>query len=108
MQGQNMALMQLTIIPLGTCSPSVGEFVADIQRALEKSGFPYELTDMGTIVEGRPGKLLELAARLAEMPFNKGVNRVVTQISLDDRRDRKVSFGDKAASVADRLANMKK
>jgi uncharacterized protein (TIGR00106 family) len=103
-----MALMHLTIIPLGTGSPSVGEFVADIQLALEKSGFPYELTDMGTIVEGRPGQLLELAAQLAEMPFEKGINRVVTQISMDDRRDRKVPLGDKVTSIVDRLAKLKK
>lgn len=103
-----MALMHLTIIPLGTNSPSIGEYVADIQLALEKSGFPYELTDMGTIIEGSPEKLLGLAAQLGEMPFNKGVNRVVTQISLDDRRDRKVIIGDKTASVAGRLAKLKK
>jgi len=95
-----MALMHLTIIPLGTHSPSVAEYVADIQKALEKAGFPYELTDMGTIIEGNTGDLLKLAAQLAEMPFLKGVNRVSTQISLDDRRDKKVSLGDKTASVA--------
>ena len=98
-----MALMHLTIIPLGTDSPSVVEYVADIQKALEKAGFPYELTDMGTIIEGNTGDLLKLAAQLAEMPFSKGVNRVSTQISLDDRRDKKVSLGDKTASVADRM-----
>ena len=99
-----MALMHITIIPLGTGSPSVGEYIADIQKALEKSGFPFKLTDMGTIVEGGSKELLALVARLAEMPFNKGAHRVVTQISLDDRRDQKVELGAKVASVADRLA----
>ena len=42
-----MALMHLTVIPLGTVSPSVGEYVADMQIVLEKSGFPYKLTDRG-------------------------------------------------------------
>ena len=98
-----MAVMHLTIIPLGTGSPSVGEYVADIQKALEKSGFPYKLTDMGTIIEGSSNELLALAAQLSEMPFNKSVHRVVTQISLDDRRDKKIALGDKIASVAERL-----
>ena len=102
-----MALMHLTIIPLGTNSPSVGEYVADIQKVLEKSGFPYELTDMGTIIEGKTGDLLKLAAQLSEHPFSKGVNRVLTQISLDDRRDKKVEMGAKKASVADRLVKMR-
>ena len=98
-----MALMNFTIIPLGTGSPSVGEYVADAQEALAKSGFPYKLTDMGTTIEGSSKELLALAAQLAEMPFNKGAQRVVTQISLDDRRDKKVKLGDKVASVAGRL-----
>ena len=98
-----MALMHLTIIPLGTGSASVGEYVVEIQKALEKSGLTYTLTDMGTTVEGSSKELLILAGQLSEMPFSKGVQRVVTQISLDDRRDKKIELGDKIASVAARL-----
>ena len=98
-----MALMHLTIIPLGTGSASVGEYVVDIQKALDKSGLPYTLTDMGTTVEGSSKELLILAGQLSEIPFSKGVQRVVTQISLDDRRDKKIELGDKIASVAARL-----
>ena len=98
-----MALMHLTIIPLGTGSASVGEYVVDIQKALEKSGLPYTLTDMGTTVEGSSKELLILAGQLSEIPFSKGVQRVVTQVSLDDRRDKKIELGDKIASVAARL-----
>ena len=58
---------------------------------------------MGTTIEGGSKELLALAAQLAEMPFSKGVQRVVTQISLDDRRDKKAGLGDKIASVARRL-----
>ena len=98
-----MALMHLTIIPLGTGSASVGEYIADIQAAIEKSGHPYKLTDMGTIIEGSSKELLNLAAELSDLPFNQGVQRVLTQINLDDRRDKKVGLGDKVASVAARL-----
>lgn len=98
-----MALMHLTIIPLGTQTTSVGDYVVEIQKALDASGVPFRLTDMGTIIEGNSKDLLALAARLAEMPFQKGVKRVVTQISLDDRRDKNVSLGDKTASIAARL-----
>ena len=98
-----MALMNLTVIPLGTSTPSVGEYVADIQRALEKTGCTYKLSDMGTIIEGETRELLALAAKLAELPFSKGVQRVVTQISIDDRRDKQVGLGDKITSVASRM-----
>jgi uncharacterized protein (TIGR00106 family) len=99
-----MAIMQLTIIPLGTQTPSVGQYLADIQHALRGEGFPHELTDMGTIIEGDPTELLALAARLHGLPFAHGVQRVVTQIVLDERRDKQVKLGDKTAAVQARLA----
>ncbi|MCK4838524.1 MAG: MTH1187 family thiamine-binding protein [Desulfobulbaceae bacterium] len=98
-----MALMQINVIPLGTGSASVGEFVAGITKALAREGVVYKLTDMGTVVEGEAGELLQIAARIHELPFLKGAKRVVTQISIDDRRDKIVSIGDKVSSVNRRL-----
>ena len=57
------------------------------------------LHDMGTIVEGKAGELLALARKLHEIPFKIGVKRVYTTIQMDDRRDKKVSLGDKVKSV---------
>jgi uncharacterized protein (TIGR00106 family) len=98
-----MALMQLTVTPLGTQSTSVGEYVAEFQEALKQQKIPHTLTDMGTIIEGSADELLQIAARIHELPFNKGAKRVVTQIVMDDRRDKHVSLGDKIASVQARM-----
>jgi uncharacterized protein (TIGR00106 family) len=98
-----MALMQINIIPLGTGSPSVGDFVASVVKRLGKEGIDCRLTDMGTIIEGSVEGLLAVAARIHELPFSKGCRRVVTQIVIDDRRDKKVGLGDKVASVNQRL-----
>lgn len=99
-----MAIMQLTIIPLGTQTPSLSQYVTDIEQALLRDGVPHALTDMGTIIEGEPQELLALAARLHELPFAHGVQRVVTQLVLDERRDKDVKLGDKTAAVQARLA----
>jgi len=72
-------------------------------KALEKTGLPHKLTDMGTIIEGSSKELLALAVQLSEIPFKLGVHRVVTQISLDDRRDKQVTLGAKVNAVAARL-----
>lgn len=95
--------MQITLIPLGTATPSVGEYVVAAQKFLTQEGVPHTLTDMGTIIEGEPEALFALAARLHNLPFARGAQRVVTQIALDDRRDRKIGLGDKQASVQARL-----
>jgi uncharacterized protein (TIGR00106 family) len=102
-----MALMQLTIIPLGTETPSVGEYVADIQQALEEANVHFQLNDMGTLIEGEAQELLRLVARLYELPFQRGARRVVTQIVMDDRRDKHVGIGDKIDAVQKRMKAQK-
>ncbi|MCJ7600853.1 MAG: MTH1187 family thiamine-binding protein [Desulfobulbaceae bacterium] len=98
-----MALLQLTMIPLGTGTPSVGDYVADIQRALEKENVYFQLNDMGTLIEGEAGELLALVAKIYELPFQKGAQRVVTHMVIDDRRDKHVVIGDKIDAVRKRL-----
>jgi uncharacterized protein (TIGR00106 family) len=98
-----MAIMEISIIPLGTGQVSVGGFVADLVRYLRQEGLPHQLTDMGTLVEGTPARLLEVAGKLHELPFAQGVKRVVTRIVIDDRRDKAVALGDKTRAVEDRL-----
>ncbi|MCF6187279.1 MAG: MTH1187 family thiamine-binding protein [Desulfobulbaceae bacterium] len=98
-----MALMQITIIPLGTSTPSVGDYVAGVQEFLEEREVEYQLCDMGTVIHGTAPELLNLAAEVHEYPFRKGVERVVTNIVLDDRRDKAVGIGEKRAAVLRRL-----
>ncbi len=99
-----MALLQITVVPLGTATTSVGDHVAAMQRMLAAEEIPFRLHDMGTIIEGEIPRLLELAARLHEIPFAGGAQRVMTQIVIDDRRDRRIALGDKQAAVRRRLA----
>jgi len=94
-----MALMQIAVIPLGTQSTSLSPYIAALLRELQISGAEYRLTDMGTIIEGEATSLLQLAAKLHELPFAAGVKRVVTTIHIDDRRDKHVSLDDKKRTV---------
>ncbi len=98
-----MALMQITIIPMGTGTPSVGKYVADIQELLASSDIEHELNDMGTLLHGNARELLDLAADIHEHPFTRGAQRIVTNIILDDRRDleRDRGIGDKKKAVLD-------
>ncbi len=97
-----MALMQLTIVPVGE-GVSVGNYVADIQKRLQEEGASYKLTDMATLIEGDAQYLLRLLAKIYETPFTKGAIRVVTNITIDDRRDKTVSIGDKIEAVTKRI-----
>lgn len=98
-----MAIMEISVVPLGLGQPSVGDYIAAVVKYLEDENIPHELTDMGTVVHGQPETLLRVARALHELPFKQGVKRVMTHISIDDRRDKEVFLGDKKKSVRARL-----
>ena len=98
-----MAIMEISVVPLGLGDPSVGDFIAEVVRYLQQEGIPHELTDMGTLMHGHSARLLKVAQVLHELPFDRGVNRVLTHITIDDRRDKDVHLGDKVKSVKARL-----
>ncbi len=103
-----MALMQITIIPLGTATPGVGDYIADVELFLRDRGVAHTLNDMGTVIHGAPEELLRLANEIHNLPFRRGTQRVVTHITLDDRRDKNRELGEKQEAVFLRLAGDEK
>ncbi|MCD6473155.1 MTH1187 family thiamine-binding protein [Candidatus Aerophobetes bacterium] len=98
-----MALMGITVVPLGTDSPSVSKYVAQAVRILKKEEVKYELTPMATVIEGDIDKLLNIAKKMHLAIFSQDVKRVVTSITIDDRRDKKPTMEGKIASVKRKL-----
>lgn len=98
-----MAIVDVVVIPVGTEGPSVSEYIADIQLILEKQKeagiIDYQLTPMNTLIEGDLKDLLEIIQEIHESPFNKGLDRVCTNIRIDDRRDKSRKMNDKLDSV---------
>jgi len=96
-----MPIMEINIIPLGTKTPSVSKYIADALRVLGKEkNIIYELTAMGTIVETDSlDLLLTLAKKMHRAVLSGKINRVVTTIKIDDRKDKKISIEEKVGSV---------
>ena len=96
-----MAIVDVTVIPIGTESPSVSKYVADVQKILDSytDRISYKLTPMSTLIEGDLQDLLEVVQAIHEAPFQAGIERVATNIRIDDRRDKKVKMDDKLDSV---------
>ena len=100
-----MALMDIAVIPLDSKEGGLSGFVAGLQDILAGSGCSYRLHDMGTTVEGPASLLFELAQKLHDHSFSQGGKRVYTVMKIDDRRDRAVCPGEKAASVKLKIAS---
>ena len=100
-----MAIVEFTIVPLGTGSTSLSTYVAACEKELRdnSAGLHYELTAMGTIIEGDLDQILKLIRHLHEIPFHEGAGRVSTSIKIDDRRDKESSIAQKIKSVKEKL-----
>lgn len=102
-----MAIIEITVIPVGTGSTSLSRYVANMQRLLDAApeSIRYQLTPMSTIIEGDLPDLLKVAKRLHESPFHHGADRVCTSIKIDDRRDSLSSMDQKMKAVENHLRN---
>lgn len=98
-----MAIVQVSIVPLGTGGSSLSPYVARVVQWLVDNGINYKLTPMGTVLEGELSELLGVINQLHEIPFEEGAQRVMTLINIDDRRDRKAAADGKIKSVEARL-----
>ena len=99
-----MVIAEISIVPIGTSTPSVSKYVAKAIQVLDQErDVKYKLTGMGTILEGDWTSVLEAVRKMHESVFDDQVQRVVTTIRIDDRRDRKSSVERKVQSVTKRL-----
>ena len=99
-----MAIAEVSIIPLGTKTASVSRYVARAIRALrQEENIKYEITSMGTIIEGDLEEVLRVVKKMHQSTFGEGVARVVTTIKIDDRRDKPLSPRGKIESLLKEL-----
>ncbi|WP_059173857.1 MTH1187 family thiamine-binding protein [Bacillus sp. FJAT-27445] len=102
-----MAIIDITVIPIGTETPSVSDYVAEIHKVLKKydGKIKFQLTPMSTLIEGDLKELLDVVREIHEVPFQKGIQRVATNIRIDDRRDRESTMEGKLKAVHDKQAD---
>ena len=98
-----MAILEISVVPIGTGDTSLSAYVADCLRVLKREKVRYELSSMGTNIEGNLKELIRIALKMHQVPFNKGARRVVTTLKIDDRRDKKGTLEGKKKAVRIRL-----
>ena len=99
-----MAMIDISVVPIGTSGPSVSEYVAGAVRILKNEpGIKYEITAMSTVIEGDLEYLLSLVKRMHDSAFNSGIQRVVTTVRIDERRDKSLTIEGKKEAVRKKL-----
>lgn len=97
-------IADIRVLPFGTETASLSHYVAACVDILKQApDISYQITPMATMVQGPLERVLELAQQMHEVPFTMGVNRVVTNISIDDRRDKPITMESKVMAVTQKL-----
>jgi len=94
-------IAEIHIVPVGTATTSLSHYIAACLDVVKQAqDVSYQLTAMGTIIQGRLERILELAQKMHEAPFAMGAKRVVTTINIDDRRDKPITIDGKVKAVS--------
>ena len=91
-----------SISPLGA-GESVSKPVSAMIDLISKSGLEYQVTPMGTIIEGPPDAVFDLL-KTCHLTMKKSHNRVTSKIYIDDRGADTGHMKSKIASLAKHMA----
>jgi len=94
-------IVEFSITPIGK-GGSLSEDVARVLDLVDKSGLPYKLTPMGTVVEGGWDEVMALIKE-CHLLMLKHAPRVATWIHIDDRKGAKDRIRYKVKSVEEKL-----
>ncbi len=94
-------LVEFSIIPIGVGS-SLGAHLAEVLRMVDESGLPYKVNPMGTVIEGEWDETMKLIKKCHKSLMKTG-ERVVTSISIDDRKGKSNRIDSKVKSVEQRI-----
>ena len=99
-----MPIAEITVVPSGV-GPSVSDYVVRAIRVLEKhKDVRFQLTPMGTVIEGELDSILDVIRDIHNCAFDDRVRRVLTLVKIDDRRDKALTMEGKLSSVRSKLS----
>jgi uncharacterized protein (TIGR00106 family) len=94
-----MAVAEISVVPVGTGSASISDYVARAFKIVKESGLKYELSSMATNLEGDIPDIMEVVRKIHESAFEQGAVRVLTSLKIDDRRDKPLTMEGKKSAV---------
>ena len=96
-----MVLLEFSMSPLGK-GESVGKYVSRSLDIIDKSGVPYRLNPMGTVLEGEWEQALGVVQKCYER-MKKDCDRISCAIKVDYRKGHSGRLQSKVASVEKKL-----
>jgi uncharacterized protein (TIGR00106 family) len=94
-------LVSFSVVPLGK-GASVSPQVARVLKIVDESGVSYKANPMGTVLEGEWDDVMGLVKK-CHAEVMKDAERVLTTITIDDRRGTEDRMEKKLESVEEKL-----
>ena len=97
----NKVIAEFSIIPIGTKKTSLSAYISDVIKALEKvENLEFKVTPMGSILEAASLTTIFQAVKSAHQTiFDKGAERVLSTLRIDDRKDKHRTMQDKLEAI---------
>jgi uncharacterized protein (TIGR00106 family) len=96
-----MVLAEFAMFPTDK-GESVSQYVAQILDEIDRSGITYQLTPMGTVLEGSWDEVMDVISRCFKL-LEKQSNRVSVNMKIDYRKGDRSRMKSKIASVEQKL-----
>ena len=94
-----MIISQLSIAPIGK-DVSVSKYVKEVIEVIKKHDVKYETNAMATVIETKDLETLFNIVQEAHMTMvNSGAERVITELKIDDRRDKNATMKSKIRAL---------
>lgn len=100
-KGDDIVLLEFSMSPLGK-GESVGKYVARSLDIIDRSGIPYRLNPMGTVLEGQWDDVLAIVRQCYER-MKQDCRRISCVIKIDYRKGHQGRLDSKVASIEKRL-----
>ena len=96
-----MVLLEFSMSPFDK-GESLGAYVARSLDVIDKSGLPYQLTPMGTIVEGEWDEVMALVTACFKT-MSQDCSRISTSMKIDYRAGKSGRLKSKVRSIESKL-----
>lgn len=96
-------LADVCMVPIGTSSPSVSDFVTLVEKKIRESPLKSTLHSAGTTIEGPWDDVFKLLGEIHEYAHEHGYVRIQSSMRVGTRTDKHQTAQDKVDTVLKKL-----
>jgi uncharacterized protein (TIGR00106 family) len=94
-----MIISQLSISPIGK-GTSLSKYIKIVIDSIKKNNVNFKINDMATVIETKDLKtLFKVVEDAHNAVLKSGVKRVITELKIDDRKDKDARIGSKVKTI---------